>query len=47
MTLTEFKAIPLLRSFIYVDPETSHMIRIEVRRDPTTGLTLSLKYPTA
>ncbi len=42
MTLSQFKAIPLLRSFISVDPKDGSMLHTEVRRDPDTGLTLSL-----
>lgn len=45
MTLQEFQRIPLLRSFIAADPEDGSMKRHEVRRDPATGLTLSLAFP--
>lgn len=42
MTLTEFRAIPLLRAFISVDPKTGMMLYTQVRRCPDTGLTLKL-----
>lgn len=42
MTLSQFKAIPLLRSFVTVDPKDGSMLHTEVRRDPATGLTLKL-----
>lgn len=44
MTLSEFRSIPLLRSYIYVDTGANTLLRREVRRDPLTGLTLSLAF---
>ena len=43
MTRSQFNQIPLLRSFICVDPKDGAMLHIEIRRDPATGLTLSLQ----
>jgi hypothetical protein len=46
MTRTQFLAIPLLRSFIAVDPNDGAMVYTQVRRDPATGLTLKLSTKT-
>ena len=43
MTRSQFNLMPLLRSFICVDPEDGAMLHVEIRRDPATGLTLCLK----
>ena len=44
MTLNEFRTIPLIRRFISLDERSGDMLRHEVRRDPATGLTLTLGF---
>lgn len=44
MTLSEFRALPLIRRFISLDVDTRSVLRHEVRRDPATGLTLMLAF---
>ncbi len=45
MTASEFRRIPLLRRIPIVERGTGELYVIEVRRDPTTGLTLKAKFP--
>jgi len=44
MTKDGWNKIPLLRAFISVDTEDNDLVRHEVRRDPSSGLTLHAKF---
>ena len=41
----KFEDLPLLRSFTTLDMEEGQLYLHEVRRDPTSGLTLTRKKP--
>lgn len=43
--LDPFKALPLIRSFMSVDVADGMVYRVEVRRDPVTGMTLMQRSP--
>jgi hypothetical protein len=42
MKLSEFRLLPLIRRFISLDKDTGDLLMHEVRRDPKSGLTLTL-----
>lgn len=44
MHTSDFKKLPLIKSFIVVDPEEGCLLRTEVRRDASTGLTLTATF---
>lgn len=44
MKLTEWKSLTLLKSFCCCNEE-GDLVKHEVRRDPTTGLTLKASFP--
>lgn len=45
MRREDWEAIPLMRRIYFLDSASGLHYVSEVRRDPTSGLTLSVRYP--